>query len=41
MLPASDFLERHWSKFVNAIESQHIPTTNNAAEQVIRILNQH
>jgi transposase-like protein len=36
-----DFLERHWPTLVNAIESQHIPTTNNAAEQVIRIFNQH
>jgi transposase-like protein len=36
-----DFLERHWPKLVNAIESQHIPTTNNATEQVIRIFNQH
>jgi transposase-like protein len=36
-----DFLERHWPTLVNAIESQHIPTTNNATEQVIRIFNQH
>jgi transposase-like protein len=36
-----DFLERHWLKLVNAIESQHIPTTNNATEQVIRIFTQH
>jgi len=36
-----DFLERHWPKLVNAIESHHIPTTNNATEQVIRIFNQH
>ena len=36
-----DFLERHWPKLVNAIESQHIPTTNNATEQVIRIFTQH
>ena len=31
-----DFLEQHWPKLVNAIESRHIPTTNNATEQVIR-----
>jgi hypothetical protein len=36
-----DFLERHWPTLVNAIESQHIPATNNATEQVIRIFNQH
>ncbi len=36
-----DFLERHWLTMVNAIESQCIPTTNNATEQVIRIFNQH
>jgi transposase-like protein len=36
-----DFLERHWSYLVNAIESHHIPTTNNATEQVIRIFTQH
>jgi transposase-like protein len=36
-----DFLERHWPKLVNAIESQHIPTTNNTTEQVIRIFTQH
>ena len=36
-----DFLERHWPSLVNAIESQHIPATNNATEQVIRIFNQH
>ena len=36
-----DFLDRHWPKLVNAIESRHIPTTNNATEQVIRIFNQH
>jgi len=35
------FLERHWPRLVNAIESQHIPTTNNATEQVIRIFTQH
>jgi len=35
------FLERHWPKLVNAIESRHIPTTNNAAEEVIRIFTQH
>jgi transposase-like protein len=36
-----DFLERHWPTLVNAIESRHIPTTNNATEQVIRIFTQH
>ncbi len=35
------FLERHWPTLVNAIESRIIPTTNNAAEQVIRIFTQH
>ena len=34
-------LERHWPKLVNAIESDLIPTTNNATEQVIRIFTQH
>jgi hypothetical protein len=29
-----DFLERHWPKLVNAIESQLIPKTNNAVELV-------
>ncbi len=36
-----DFLEHHWPKLVNAIESRLIPTTNNAAEEVIRIFTQH
>jgi transposase-like protein len=36
-----DFLERHWPYLVNAIESLHVPTTNNATEQVIRIFTQH
>jgi len=36
-----DFLERHWPKLVNALESRIIPTTNNAAEEVIRIFTQH
>lgn len=35
------FLEHHWPRLVNAIESQHIPKTNNATEQVIRIFTQH
>jgi transposase-like protein len=35
------FLENHWPYLVNAIESQHIPTTNNTAEEVIRIFTQH
>jgi transposase-like protein len=36
-----DFLERHWPKLVNAVESQLIPKTNNAVEQVIRRFDQH
>jgi transposase-like protein len=36
-----DFLERHWPKLLNAIESRIIPTTNNATEEVIRIFTQH
>ncbi|MGD2207726.1 MAG: transposase [Anaerolineae bacterium] len=36
-----DFLERHWPTLVNAVESKIIPTTNNAAEQVIRLFAQH
>ena len=36
-----DFLERHWPKLVNAVESRIIPTTNNATEEVIRIFTQH
>ena len=36
-----DFLERHWPYLVNGIESQHIPATNNATEEVIRIFTQH
>jgi transposase-like protein len=43
--PAADvifvFLKTHWPRLVNAIESQHIPTTNNATEEVIRIFTQH
>jgi transposase-like protein len=35
------FLERHWPKLLNAIESRIIPTTNNATEEVIRIFTQH
>jgi len=35
------FLERHWPRLVNAIESRHIPSTNNATEEVIRIFTQH
>ena len=35
------FLKRHWLQLVNAIESHHIPTTNNATEEVIRIFAQH
>jgi len=36
-----EFLEHHWPKLVNAIESRIIPTTNNACEEVIRIFTQH
>ena len=36
-----DFLERHWPYLVNAVGSHHVPTTNNATEQVIRIFTQH
>jgi transposase-like protein len=36
-----EFLERHWPKLVNAIESRITPTTNNATEEVIRIFTQH
>jgi len=36
-----DFLERHWPKLVNAVESQIIPKTNNAVELVIRRFDQH
>lgn len=35
------FLENHWPRLINAIESQYIPTTNNATEEVIRIFTQH
>jgi hypothetical protein len=34
-------LERHWPKLVNAIESDHMPMTNNATELVIRRFGQH
>jgi transposase-like protein len=36
-----DFLERHWPTLVNGIESDLIPTTNNAVELVIRRFDQH
>jgi hypothetical protein len=36
-----DFLERHWPFLIHAIESRIVPTTNNAAEQVIRVFTQH
>jgi transposase-like protein len=36
-----DSLEEHWAKLVNAIESDLIPTTNNAVELVIRRFDQH
>ena len=36
-----DFLERHWPKLLNGIESQLIPKTNNAVELVIRRFDQH
>ena len=36
-----EFLERHWPTLVNGIESDLIPTTNNAVELVIRRFDQH
>jgi len=36
-----DFLERHWSHLINAVESDLIPATNNAVEMVIRRFDQH
>jgi len=36
-----DFLERHWPKLVNGIESKRIPRTNNVVELVIRRFDQH
>jgi hypothetical protein len=36
-----DFLERHWPKLVDGIESELIPTTNNTVELVIRRFDQH
>ncbi len=36
-----DFLETHWPKLVNAIESELIPRTNNTTELVIRRFDQH
>jgi len=36
-----DFLERHWPKLVNGIESDLVPTTNNTVELVIRRFDQH
>jgi transposase-like protein len=36
-----DFLERHWPKLVNGIQSKLIPKTNNVVEQVIRRFDQH
>jgi transposase-like protein len=35
------FLERHWPRLVNAIESELIPKTNNTVELVIRRFDQH
>ena len=35
------FLERHWPRLLNSIESRIVPSTNNATEQVIRIFSQH
>ena len=35
------FLERHWPKLVNGIESDLIPATNNTVELVIRRFDQH
>jgi len=36
-----DFLEQHWPRLVNGIESELIPRTNNAVELVIRRFDQH
>jgi len=36
-----DFLERHWPKLVNGIESEIIARTNNTVELVIRRFDQH
>ncbi len=36
-----DFLERHWPKLLNGIESQLVPKTNNTVELVIRRFDQH
>jgi transposase-like protein/DNA-directed RNA polymerase subunit RPC12/RpoP len=36
-----DFLEKHWPKLVNGIESDLIPRTNNTVELVIRRFDQH
>jgi len=36
-----DFLEQHWPRLVNGIESERIPRTNNAVELVIRRFDQH
>ena len=40
-LPLFAFLQRHWPRLVNGIESKTIPRTNNAAELVIRRFDQH
>jgi hypothetical protein len=36
-----DFLERHWPKLANSLDSSLIPATNNAVELVIRRFDQH
>jgi hypothetical protein len=36
-----DFLQRHWPKLANSIDSTTIPATNNAVELVIRRFDQH
>ena len=36
-----DFLERHWPRLANSIESSLIPTTNNTVERVIGRFDQH
>jgi len=36
-----DFLEQHWPTLVNSIESELVPSTNNAVEMVIRRFDQH
>jgi transposase-like protein len=41
LAPAFVFLETHWPKLVNGVESDLIPRTNNTTELVIRRFDQH